>query len=228
MIKILLLEDEVDLAEITADTLQLYEFKVFHARDAGEGSVLFFKENPDLLIVDIMMPGQNGYEFVKNIRAHNSTIPIIFLTAKSQLSDLVRGFNTGANDYVKKPFQYEELIARIKALLRFPTEEVSKIKSKKYLVGQYAFDTETQELISNINHYQLSFKEAELLKRLCEQMNRTVDRKELLLELWGDDNYFNSRNLNVFITKLRKYLADDPQVQILNLRAIGFKLLVKQ
>jgi len=228
MIKILLLEDEVDFAEITVDTLQLYDFKVFHARDAAEGSVLFFKEKPDLLIVDIMMPGQNGYEFVKNIRMHNSTIPIIFLTAKSQLSDLVRGFNTGANDYVKKPFQYEELIARIKALLRFPTEEVTKTKSRKYLIGQYAFDTDTQELISNINHYQLSFKEAELLRRLCEQLNRTVDRKELLLGLWGDDNYFNSRNLNVFITKLRKYLSDDPKVQILNLRAIGFKLLVKQ
>ena len=228
MTKVLLVEDELSLAEITADTLGLYDFRVIHAKNAEEGTLLFDKEQPDILIVDIMMPGMDGYRFVKNIRADNKKVPIIFLTAKSQVPDLVKGFDVGANDYIKKPFSYEELIARMKALLKFKAAPLLETGKSQFVIGQYVLDTETQMLQSNINHYQLTFKENEILKQLCIHMYDVVETKQLLLHIWGDDSYFNGRTLSVFMTRIRKYLTDDPQVQILNLRGIGFKLLVKK
>lgn len=222
--KILLIEDEKKLVMIIRETLELYEYSVNVAFNGVEGIKLFIETAPDLVILDIMMPRMDGFEVLNRIRSLNIKIPVIILTAKSQTADLVKGFELGCTDFIKKPFIIDELLARVKAVLS-RTSLVNNIETDVVQIGRSIFHIPNQELRTPSQVIKLSFKETEILKRLWLHSNRVTDRKSILLELWGDDNIFNSRNLNVYITKLRKYFNEDPNIEIINIRSIGYKLI---
>lgn len=224
--RILLIEDETKLSFIIKETLGLYEFEVYTAIDGVDGLRIFSEVKPDLVIVDIMMPRMDGFEVISHIRILDKKIPIIILTAKAQTMDLVKGFDMGCNDYIRKPFIMDELIVRVRSLLNTVANITEQPDRDIIRIGQFIFHIQAQQLLSPSNKYELSYKEAEILKRLCIQPNRIIDRKSLLFELWGDDNLFNSKNLNVYITRLRQYLKDDKNIQIINLRNIGYKLVI--
>ena len=198
-ITVLLVEDEQTLAMIIKDTLEGQNFIIHTAADGEEGLRKFFDLRPDVLVADVMMPRMDGFEMVRRIRQTDKQTPVLFLTARSAINDVVEGFELGANDYLKKPFGMQELIIRIKAL-----------------VGKAFSFTEVE----------LSHRESEILKRLCENRNQVVNTQNVLLDLWGDDSFFNSRSLHVFITKLRHKLAGDERIRIVNVRGIGYKLIV--
>jgi len=226
--RILLVEDETKLAMIIKETLELYAFEVFPATDGAEGLRLFTELKPDLVILDIMMPKMDGLQVLDHIRRYDTVLPVIILTAKTQTPDLVKAFELGCNDYIKKPFIMDELLVRIRALLsRKKLPDSQSRQDGIYRIGGFIFNLYGQELRSNTQVHALSFKETEILDRLCRNPNRVLERKRLLLELWGDDNLFNSRNLNVYITKLRNYFKEDNTIQILNIRGIGYKLITK-
>lgn len=226
MPKILLVEDEPMLAKIVIDSLEMRGFEMFHAVNGVEGLQQFQKYRPDAVVVDIMMPQMDGFALVSEIRKHDAQIPLIFLTAKSQTADVVKGFELGGNDYLKKPFSMDELIVRIKALLNRQPVGSNEIPAEEtYQISQYLFDYDKQFLSFNGMVHFLSHREAEILRHLCRRRNQVLERKALLLELWGDDNFFNARSMDVFITKLRRYLKEDPRVQIINIRGVGYKLI---
>lgn len=226
MPKILLVEDEPMLAKIVVDSLEMRGFEMFHAVNGVEGLLQFQKYRPDAVVVDIMMPQMDGFALVSEIRKHDAQIPLIFLTAKSQTADVVKGFELGGNDYLKKPFSMDELIVRIKALLNRQPVGSNEIPAEEtYQISQYLFDYDKQFLSFNGMVHFLSHREAEILRHLCRRRNQVLERKALLLELWGDDNFFNARSMDVFITKLRRYLKEDPRVQIINIRGVGYKLI---
>ncbi|WP_128543951.1 response regulator transcription factor [Larkinella soli] len=222
---ILLIEDEPALGMIVRDSLEVRGFEVLYAADGEEGLAVFREKNPDLIVADVMMPRLDGFTLAERVRQEHPYVPIIFLTARSQTADVVRGFELGGNDYLKKPFSIDELIVRIKALLNrhAPTRPTAP---GRLTIGRYAFDYPKQKLFLNGTETPLSHRESELLKRLYEQRNQVLERSGVLLELWGDDSFFNGRSLDVFITRLRRHLKDDPQVQIVNVRGIGYKLIV--
>lgn len=224
MIPILLIEDQVELCQILKDTLSLYGFDVSYALNGDDGYELFSSLNPKLVIIDIMMPGSDGFSAVKQIRAVNNDVPIIMLTAKPLTEDLVKAFNLGCNDYIRKPFVMEELIARIKSFSKAPGNGAQATQNL-YKLGSFTFNTSTHELVNANSRYQLSYKEVELLKRLCEAKSNVVDRQVLLEELWGSDNVFNSKTMNVYINRLRNYLDSDKSVEILTIRGFGYKLI---
>ena len=205
-ITVLLVEDELTLAMIIKDTLEENGFTIHTASDGEEGLHLFFELRPDMLVADVMMPKMDGFEMVRRIRQTDKQTPVLFLTARSAINDVVEGFELGANDYLKKPFGMQELIIRIKALM-----------------GKAFSFTET--LLHAGVRQELSHRESEILKRLCENRNQVVNTQDVLLELWGDDSFFNSRSLHVFITKLRHKLSQDEQIRIVNVRGIGYKLI---
>jgi len=225
MTTVLFVEDEIFLAQIVKDSLEVRGFQVVHATDGLAGWHLFEMQLPDVVVLDVMMPQLDGFTLAERIRAQGSDVPIIFLTARSQTVDVVKGFETGGNDYLKKPFSMDELIVRIKALLnrRIGAE---RTEPEQYTLGRYLFDCSKQKLSCNGYETVLSYRESELLKRLYRQRNQVLERSAVLLELWGDDSFFNGRSLDVFITKLRRYLKDDPTVQIVNIRGIGYKLIL--
>lgn len=223
---VLLVEDEQILAKIICESLEKRDFIVSHAPDGEKGWVQYLAEKPDIIVLDIMMPKKDGFTLAKEIRTHNSSIPIIFLSAKSQTSDVVKGFEIGANDYLKKPFSMEELIVRIQNLLRrnnISAEEEDEIHL--WQLGHFSFDFVKQTLSSSQKTIKLSHREAAILKQLCQKKDRVLERKDLLISLWGDDNIFNSRSLDVFISKLRKHLSYDSKIEIINIRGIGYKLI---
>lgn len=224
MIPILLIEDQVELCEILKDTLSLYGFEVTYALNGDEGYNKFTVLEPKLVIIDIMMPGSDGYTAVKQIRTINKDVPIIMLTAKPLTEDLVKAFDLGCNDFIRKPFVMEELIARIKSFAKV-SGNGSMSTNNLYKLGSFTLNSSTQELSNDVSQFQLSYKEVELLKRLCEAKSTVVDRKELLEELWGSDNVFNSKTMNVYINKLRNYLNSDKSVEILTIRGHGYKLI---
>lgn len=224
-IKVLLVEDEPSLAMIIKDALEKREFEVEAVPDGEAGLAAFFRSRPDIIVTDIMMPKLDGFTMAQQIRQSDKSIPLLFLSAKSKTTDVVQGFEIGGNDYLKKPFGMEELIVRIKALLnRIGTTEP---KQKTYQIGKYLFDPLQQKLL----HPQLgepetlSHREASILERLCLNRNSILENKAVLLDLWGDDSFFNTRSLHVFMVKLRKKLALDPSVQIINIRGVGYKML---
>ena len=224
MIPILLIEDQVELCQILKDTLALYGFDVSYAHNGDDGYSLFTTLNPKLAIVDIMMPGSDGFSAVKQIRAVDKEVPILMLTAKPLTEDLVKAFDLGCNDFVRKPFAMEELIARIKSFAKI-SGNASQATQNIYKLGRFTLNASTQELANDSNRFQLSYKEVELLKRLCEAKSTVVDRQVLLKELWGSDNVFNSKTMNVYINRLRNYLDTDKSVEILTIRGFGYKLI---
>jgi DNA-binding response OmpR family regulator len=224
MIPILLIEDQVELCEILKDTLVLYDFDVTYALNGDDGYNEFISVDPKLVIMDIMMPGSDGFSAVKKIRLVNKDVPIIMLTAKPLTEDLVKAFDLGCNDFVRKPFAMEELIARIKSFAKVPGNAASAAHNI-YQLGSFSLNASTHELTNDSKRFQLSYKEVELLKRLCEAKSTVVDRQDLLMELWGSDNVFNNKTMNVYISRLRNYLDSDKSVEILTIRGFGYKLI---
>ena len=224
MIPILLIEDQVELCEILKDTLSLYGFDVTYALNGDDGYNEFISLDPKLIIIDIMMPGSDGFSAVKKIRLVNKDVPIIMLTAKPLTEDLVKAFDLGCNDFVRKPFAMEELIARIKSFAKVPGNAAGAAQNI-YRCGSFSLNASTHELTNDSKRFQLSYKEVELLKRLCEAKSTVVDRQDLLMELWGSDNVFNNKTMNVYISRLRNYLDSDKSVEILTIRGFGYKLI---
>ena len=226
-IKVLLAEDEQTLALIIKDTLEAQGFNIETAKNGEEGLQKFFMEKPDVLVADVMMPKMDGFEMVKRIRQSDKHTPVLFLTARSAINDVVEGFELGANDYLKKPFGMQELIVRIKALAgRLITQTAEKEKKTDWIeIGQYRFNSILQRLEYAGIETELSHRESEILRRLCENRNQVVNTQNILLELWGDDSFFNNKSLHVFITKLRHKLSKDSQIRIVNVRGIGYKLI---
>jgi len=224
MIPILLIEDQVELCVILKDTLSLYGFDVTYALNGDDGYNEFISLDPKLVIIDIMMPGSDGFSAVKKIMLVNKDVPIIMLTAKPLTEDLVKAFDLGCNDFVRKPFAMEELIARIKSFAKVPGNAASAAQNL-YRLGSFSLNASTHELTNDSKRFQLSYKEVELLKRLCEAKSTVVDRQDLLMELWGSDNVFNNKTMNVYISRLRNYLDSDKSVEILTIRGFGYKLI---
>ncbi|MGY8910698.1 MAG: response regulator transcription factor [Flavobacteriales bacterium] len=221
-IKVLLAEDEASLGMIVKESLESRDFTVFHAENGEEAFEMYQTEKPDILVLDVMMPKKDGFTLAKEIRLENKGIPIIFLTAKSQTSDVLEGFNHGGNDYLKKPFSMEELIVRIKALLN---RIQLKTNVENIKIGEYAFNLTKQTLEFSSETEQLTHREAQLLFYLFEKKNAVLDRTFILNKLWGNDDFFNARSMDVFISKLRKKLKKDANIQILNVRGFGYKLI---
>jgi DNA-binding response OmpR family regulator len=222
--KVLLIEDEKTLAMIIKDTLDGEEFDVILASDGYEGLAKYKETAPDIIVSDIMMPDMDGFTMVKQVRRTDKSIPVLFLSARSSANDVVEGFETGGNDYLKKPFGMAELIIRIKALLNKVSPQ--KQAAALFSIGNYVFDPVKQTLTLYGEKQLLSNRESEILKRLCEFQNQVLPMKDVLLDLWGDDSFFNVRSLHVFITKLRHKLSKDTSISILNVRGIGYKLLI--
>jgi DNA-binding response OmpR family regulator len=221
---ILLVEDELSLALIVQDNLESRGFRVVHAADGQAGLALFRQAQPDLVVADVMMPRMDGFALAEQLRREHATVPIIFLTARGQTADVVRGFELGGSDYVRKPFSIEELVVRIQARLK-PSDQ-SLTAPAVLRIGQYEFDYPHQRLCRLGQMQELTHREAEVLHHLYAQRNQVLERRAVLQALWGDDTFFNGRSLDVYITRLRRYLTADEQVQIVNVRGIGYKLML--
>jgi two-component system OmpR family response regulator len=228
-LKILLAEDDNNLGNLLKEYLEAKNYSASWAKNGKEGFDLFKKGSYDLCLLDVMMPLKDGFTLAKEIRAQNKTIPIVFLTAKSMKEDAIEGFTVGADDYITKPFSMEELLLRLNAILRRTKNQVTADNNiKAFEIGKYKFDYENQTLALGKKEQGLTTKEAELLRLLCLHKNDVLDRNFALNAIWKDDNYFNSRSMDVFVTRLRKYLKDDPKVEIINIHGKGFKLLVNK
>ncbi|MDB5223173.1 MAG: two component transcriptional regulator, winged helix family [Chitinophagaceae bacterium] len=226
-VKILYVEDESFLGKIVKESLETRGYEIFMEEDGGKAVMLFNLCKPDICVLDIMLPNKDGFQIAEEIRTINEKVPILFLTAKSQTEDLVKGFKLGGNDYIRKPFSMEELIVRLENILKYTGNE-SKSADKKDVIniGKYTFHIPRQVLSAKNNEQKLSFREAELLKVLYQNREKIIDRRDILNLLWGNDNFFNSRNLDVYITKLRGYLKADPSVEILTIKGIGYRFLI--
>jgi two-component system, OmpR family, response regulator TrcR len=223
-IKVLVVEDEVTLSMIIKETLEdKDEFIVHTAKDGEEGLQKYHTFHPDVIVSDVMMPRMDGFDFISRIRETDTHTQVLFLTARSAVDDVVEGFTLGGNDYLKKPFGMNELIIRIKSLANRAFVKISKTST--YNIGSFVFDSVTQQIFHHGEKILLSNREAEILKRLCDNKNQVLHTQTLLLDLWGDDGYFTTRSLHVFITKLRQKLAADSSVCILNIRGTGYKLI---
>ena len=224
---ILLVEDDPNLGQILKEYLDIKGYETVLMRDGEAGLKAFKNQRFDLCVLDVMMPRLDGYSLAKEVRIIDKNVPIIFLTAKSMKEDTLEGFKAGADDYVKKPFSMEELLMRIQAILRRTSQlNTDEEKQRFFDIGRFTFDYDAQKLVfDGKEESKLTSKESELLRLLALHKNRTMDRSLALKKIWLDDNYFNSRSMDVYITKLRKYLRPDDQLQILNVHGQGFKLL---
>lgn len=224
--RILYVEDELFLGKIVRESLESRGFEVLMETDGSRVLGLFKAHQPDICVLDVMLPNKDGFTIADEIREINEEVPIIFLTAKTQTEDVVKGFGLGGNDYIRKPFSMEELIVRIQNLLRTrPDAGGSKINGGTVQIGRYSFQLSRQLLSNGKEDKKLSFRETELLRILYENRDRIIDRKEILNLLWGNDSFFNSRNLDVYITKLRGYLKDDPSLEIITIKGIGYRFV---
>jgi DNA-binding response OmpR family regulator len=224
-IKVLYVEDELFLGKIVKESLESRGFQVIMEDDGAKATELFKNSKPDICVLDIMLPNKDGFTIADEIRELNENVPIIFLTARTQTEDVVRGFTLGGNDYIRKPFSMEELIVRIQNQLRGATERPQKASGDKLVLGRYSFQVNRQVLSSGQEERKLSFRESELLKILYENREKIIDRKDILNLLWGNDSFFNSRNLDVYITKLRSYLKDDPALEIITIKGVGYRFV---
>ena len=225
--KILYVEDEPFLGRIVKESLESREFEVAMITDGNEAATAFKELLPDICVLDIMLPSKDGYTIAKEIRQIAAEMPIIFVTAKVQTEDLLKGFEVGGNDYLRKPFSMEELIVRINNLLQLTRGQKNGSSSQEIIsIGQYNFIPLRYELRLGDRTRQLSHRESTLLQILIDNRNATALRKDILLKLWGDDSFFNSRNLDVYITKLRDYLKEDPSIKIITIKGIGYHFSV--
>lgn len=222
--KVLYVEDELFLAKIVSETLQGRGYDVVLEGDGGRAVELFTKEKPDVCVLDIMLPHKDGFAIADEIRERDDHVPIIFLSAKSQTNDVINGFKTGANDYIRKPFSIEELIVRIENVLKHKSANIEE--TEEVQIGEYIFNTKRQTLNHPSEQRKLSYRESELLKLLYENRDKIVERSEILTLLWGSDSFFNSRNLDVYITKLRGYLKLDPAIEIITIKGIGYRFVM--
>lgn len=224
--KVLFVEDEQSLGLIVKESLEIRGFEVVYCQDGKAGLHAFRTDKPDICVLDIMMPVKDGYALAEEIRKIDQQTPIIFLTARSQTPDVVKGFEVGGNDYIKKPFSMEELIVRIQARLAEPSgEPADQDKTILFKIGKYLFDYKKQTLEFQHSISRLTHREAEILRLLCINRNQVLERSYVLKKVWGDDNFFNARSMDVFITKLRKHLQNDTSIEIINVRGIGYKLV---
>lgn len=223
MINILYVEDEPSLAMIVADSLEANGFQVVHCNNGEEALESFSIAKPDIMVVDVMMPVMDGFTLAAKIREMDTLLPIIFLTAKVQTEDVVRGFRLGGDDYVKKPFKIEELVVRIESLLK---NSPKMLFGQKLIIGDYTLDSLKHQLIYQDEMLKLSFRESELLRKLYEQKDKVIPREEIMRAYWSHDKYFTGRSLDVFISRIRKYLSQDPRIKITNIRGVGYMLTV--
>jgi two-component system OmpR family response regulator len=223
---VLLAEDDDNLGLLLRNYLNMKKFETVLEINGTKALETFKKGSFDICIFDIMMPDMDGITLAREVRKINPEMPIIFLTAKSQKDDIIEGFKSGADDYITKPFSMEELIYRINAILRRISNQPDHKKQEIYKIGEYTFDTLKQHLSIRDQTLKLTTKESELLELLCRHKNEVLERNFALRAIWIDDNYFNARSMDVYITKLRKYLKKDPTLKILNVHGKGYKLLV--
>lgn len=226
--KVLYIEDEQFLARIVKETLELKGYEVLHKKDGGRLIDLLQSFSPDICVLDVMLPNIDGYTLGSTIRNIYPQLPVIFLTAKTQTSDILKGFSSGGTDYLKKPFSMEELMVRIENQLKLaaPKEDASIETQEEVALGKYLFSPGRYELQIKGTIIKLSSRESEILSILCKHANKTTDRKKLLYAVWGDDSFFNSRNLDVYIRKLRDYLSQDDDITIITLKGKGYHFTV--
>ena len=221
---ILLLEDDPNLGKVIAEHLRLNGYQVRLCVDGEDGSEAYAHERFDLLLVDVMMPKKDGFTFVREVRERDAQTPIIFLTAKSLPEDRIEGFKIGCDDYVTKPFSIEELQLRIQAALRRAAPDLEDRERTSFTLGSYSFDSERRMLCHDNGERRLTPKESDLLRLLCLHEGRTLPREVALREIWGDDGYFTGRSMDVFVSKIRKYLKEDPSIEILSVHGKGLRL----
>ena len=222
--KILYAEDELFLGKIVKESLESRGYEVLMEADGNKVLSHFLADKPAVCVLDIMLPNKDGFVIAEEIRKFDADVPIIFLTAKTQTEDLVKGFKTGGNDYIRKPFSLEELIVRIENVLKKKNRPVQDNAAVN--IGEYIFQSHRQLLKHDAEEKKLSFRETELLKILYDNRDRIIDRKDILNLLWGNDNFFNSRNLDVYITRLRGYLKKDDNLQIITVKGVGYRFVI--
>lgn len=227
--RLLLVEDDPNLGELLSGYLRAKGFDV-ELRTDGDQGLRAYKDSPfDLLILDVMMPVKDGFTLAKEIREKDQTTPIIFLTAKSMKQDTIRGFEAGGDDYLTKPFSMEELLLRVSAVLRRTQGAKPRVEEPdRYQLGDTVFEPRRQLLITPVGERKLTTKESELLRLLSAHQNEVLERTHALKEVWGNDSYFSGRSMDVYIAKLRKYLRDDPSVEIINVHGKGFRLITRK
>lgn len=223
MIDVLFVEDEAKLAKIVIESLQMQHFRVRHCATGTQAWNSFLLSKPDIAILDVTIPEMDGFTLASKIREHDSNLPLIFLTARTTTDDVLKGFRSGGNDYLKKPFNIDELVARMESLLKLSNRYNT---GERLAIGNYLLDTVKHTLHIGNAHVQLSYRESELLKRLYEHRNSVIHRQEILFEFWNNDRFFTGRSLDVFISRLRKYLKADPDIKIINVRGVGYKMMV--
>ncbi|MEO0007053.1 MAG: hypothetical protein RJA20_1249 [Bacteroidota bacterium] len=232
--KILMVEDDQNFGDVLRSYLEMHDYEVTLATDGAAGLEAFRKGTFDLCIFDVMMPKKDGFTLAKDVRERNKEIPIIFLTAKTMKDDVLQGFKIGADDYISKPFNSEELLLRIQAVLKRVNKSPDpRDEQREYIIGLYHFNYPLRILTFNgetagDKEWKLSPKEAELLRMFCKYMNDVTPRSEALTKIWNEDTYFTARSMDVFVTKLRKYLALDHNIEIVNIHGNGFQLLVRE
>lgn len=222
--KVLFVEDEADLTRIVADTMRGIGYEVATASNGAEGLEKFKSDGADIIIADVMMPRMDGFTMAKEIRKHSPTVPLLFLTAKNTIDDVEEGFESGANDYLKKPFELRELIVRIKSLLR--RYGASRAEDIRYVIGAYTFNVTTQKLSRCGKSVELSHFESKILERLASNVGQTIDASELMIALWQRDDPSNRNSLHGYIHKLRRLLRHDPSISIINQRGFGYMLTI--
>jgi two-component system, OmpR family, response regulator VicR len=226
MAKILYVEDDPNLGFVTKDNLELEGYEIVHFQDGKEAWKSFSKEKYDLCLLDVMLPEMDGYSLAEKIRKQNNQVPIIFLTAKNLQEDKIIGLKIGGDDYVTKPFSIEELILRIRVFLKRKDVQNSKNgENQNSKIGSYLFDYQQLTLVNATKTEQLTNREADVLKFLCDRPHRVIKREEILIAIWGRDDYFLGRSLDVFITRLRKMLSEDTSIKIENVHGVGFRFV---
>ncbi len=227
-VKVLLAEDDKNLGNILKNYLVAKGFETDLFPDGKQAWDAFEQETYTFCIIDVMMPVMDGFTLADKIRSRNKEIPMLFLTAKSLQEDKLKGFNIGADDYMTKPFSMEELLARMKAILRRSQEMEQNKEQRLFHIGKFEFDYDRQVLKDGSEERKLTSKESDLLRLLAQHENDTLDRTEALKKIWHDDSYFNARSMDVYIAKLRKYLKSDPNIELINVHGVGFRLITKK
>ncbi len=222
-VRILYVEDEPFLGRIVKESLESRDYDVHMVADGKDAVPVFNQQRPHICVLDIMLPNRDGYSIAAEIRSSDPRVPIIFVTAKTQTEDVVKGFETGGNDYLRKPFSMEELIVRVNNLLKL--NRGTEAATSRISIGKFAFHPNRYELSIGESVRKLSHREAMLLSVLSEHKNVIAQRKDILMRVWGDDSFFNSRNLDVYITKLRDYLREDPAVEIVTIKGVGYRFM---